>query len=522
MMSSLKGEVYEMILTLLLSDESLASGEIFSESRLTKKLHELDQGTRTTDLFSRTTLREALMRLVGEGLIEQIPQKGLRVRKVFGDEEIFRFLDYRFLIEGFVTAKLAEQTPEEQERYAIEHILREMEWAKQKVDRTKFLQADTEFHSKIAELAGYQRAAEDLRYLRIQTMLISLKAFEYDNEGRVMKDVIDEHTAIVEAIKNGEPQKARKAVQEHLRNVWPRLKSPEAPDDFAAVEEYLSGESFSSKAIGYAPARLSTALKSEVYEMILTLLLSDESLASGEIFSESRLTKKLHDLDQGTRTTDLFSRTTLREALMRLVGEGLVEQIPQKGLRVRKVTGDEEIARFFEYRFLIEGFVTAKLAQQAPEEQELYALEHTLQEMKWAKQKGDRTKILQADTEFHSKIAELAGYQRAAEDLRYLRIQTMLISLKAFEYDKGVGTQGVIDQHAAILEAIKNGEPQKARKAVQKHLHSVWTRLKSETTPNFAAVEAYLSGEPLLREGASRAMPSPARVTAKERAGAKA
>lgn len=257
--SSLKGEVYEMILTLLLSDESLSSGDIFSESRLTKKLHEMDKGNSTPDLFSRTTLREALMRLVGEGLIEQIPQKGLRVRKVIGDDEIAKFLEYRFLIEGFVTAKLAQQQPhEEQDMYVLKNILREMGWAAQKGDRAKFLQLDTEFHSKIAELAGYKRAAEDLRYLRIQTMIISLKAFEYDKE-QVTDGVIGEHTAILDAIQNGNTEKAREAVKEHLRKVWNHLKSDEATPDFESVQTYISGDALPLKVSGHAPAQPKTA-----------------------------------------------------------------------------------------------------------------------------------------------------------------------------------------------------------------------------------------------------------------------
>src|SRR5262245_52568767 len=95
-MRSRKQEVLDKV-RLKITAGDFKPGTMFSENELASLL-----------AVSRTPIRDALAALVSEGLIEQIPQVGVRVR-VFTEEDLRELFKVRELIEVFAATRLAEQ-----------------------------------------------------------------------------------------------------------------------------------------------------------------------------------------------------------------------------------------------------------------------------------------------------------------------------------------------------------------------------------------------------------------------------
>src|SRR5579884_2108019 len=91
--------------------------------------------------ISRTPAREALRQLETEGLIEILPQRGFRVRRI-STPELIEFYDLRGLLESYVVRALCGQINERSLR-TLRHILERQELAA--ADITEFIGLDEEF-----------------------------------------------------------------------------------------------------------------------------------------------------------------------------------------------------------------------------------------------------------------------------------------------------------------------------------------------------------------------------------------
>lgn len=205
-----------------------------------------------------------------------------------------------------------------------------------------------------------------------------------------------------------------------------------------------------------------TSRKQEAYKKVRDFILSRQ-IAPGITFSESVLTTKLH-----------ISRTPVREALSILVRDGLIEQIPQVGIRIREVP-EEAAEKLLKLREVVEGFVAGELATSA-KGADLEILSDLLRTMSVAAKEKDSLRFLNADTEFHRKIAELSGYAAAADLLRSLRDQIMVMGSEILSYSDQKVTREVISEHKAIFNSIKKGNKEEAREAVISHIRKLRER----------------------------------------------
>ena len=146
-------------------------------------------------------------------------------------------------------------------------------------------------------------------------------------------------------------------------------------------------------------------VREAVYRHLKDLLLSGR-FSPGERLSEPLLAQELG-----------VSRTPVREALMRLAEEGLVELVPGKGARVR-VFAPEEVEEVYGVRALLEGEAAREAALRATP-WELAELERLLQAIDEAPRE-DYPEQMRRDLEFHRALVRLSGNRtlyRLYEDL---------------------------------------------------------------------------------------------------------
>lgn len=103
-----------------------------------------------------------------------------------------------------------------------------------------------------------------------------------------------------------------------------------------------------------------------------------------------------------------MSRTPVREALMRLQNEGLVEVIPRHGMRVLPVSPND-MGEIYQILTALECMAAEMLARRKPTAQELEPLVAATRAMDKALKADDLDAWAAADERFHAQLLELAG-----------------------------------------------------------------------------------------------------------------
>ena len=160
--------------------------------------------------ISRTPAREALRQLETEGLIEVLPQRGFRVRRISA-AELVELYDLRGMLESYVVRTLCQRLDERLIR-SLRHVVDCQQLATD--DVTEFISLDEEFHLSMARSAGLLRTARIVASLRGVLWLMGTRIV--DNPAR-RTDVIAEHRAILAALERRDAQAAAEAVSHHIQ-----------------------------------------------------------------------------------------------------------------------------------------------------------------------------------------------------------------------------------------------------------------------------------------------------------------
>jgi DNA-binding GntR family transcriptional regulator len=116
----------------------------------------------------------------------------------------------------------------------------------------------------------------------------------------------------------------------------------------------------------------------------------------------------LHVLEQKISEAFGMSRTPVREALVRLHEEGLIELIPRHGMRVLPVSASD-MRDIYVVLGAMESAAVELLAQRRPPEEELAPLVEASRAMADALEHDDLDAWAAADERYHLQLVELAG-----------------------------------------------------------------------------------------------------------------
>lgn len=165
---------------------------------------------------SRTPVREALIRLAEEGLVDIFPQSGTFVSRVPIDSIPEAVVIRQALEDAAIkrTAKIA--GPADLSR--LDAILSQQRRLAEIDDFDAFHEADEAFHEAIVRIAGYPTMPRLLRQVKVQ--INRARRLTLPVEGR-MRHVVGEHDVIRDAIGCHDVSAARAAMKSHLSAVIP-------------------------------------------------------------------------------------------------------------------------------------------------------------------------------------------------------------------------------------------------------------------------------------------------------------
>jgi len=160
------------------------------------------------------------------------------------------------------------------------------------------------------------------------------------------------------------------------------------------------------------------------------------------------------------------SRTPVREALKQLELDGLVENIPNRGVIVKGVT-TQDIQDIYMIREAIEG-IAAKWSVERMSQEELDSLKEIYELMEFYTFKKDVDKIFELNTRFHELIY-MATNSRFLEHV--LRDFQLFIKTTRYESLKSEGRlEHTLQEHKEILDAFVDRDQEKAVEKIIEHI----------------------------------------------------
>lgn len=200
--------------------------------------------------------------------------------------------------------------------------------------------------------------------------------------------------------------------------------------------------------------KISYTIKDQAYEIIKEAILNGD-YKPGDWLQEPNLANQLN-----------ISRSPVREALRRLEGDGLVINVPNKGVFVKEMT-EKEILDIFEIRLIFEGVgiknsretLTAEICQEFEEIKEnLYS----------TFSKKSLKEYIKFDTLLHEKIMYLSGNHLIINITPKIYVATQ--PFRTISLLDGKRWYDSINEHSGIIDNIIEGRIEEAWRINKSHL----------------------------------------------------
>ncbi|MFE4334758.1 GntR family transcriptional regulator [Streptomyces sp. NPDC056831] len=167
------------------------------------------------------------------------------------------------------------------------------------------------------------------------------------------------------------------------------------------------------------------------------------------------------------------SATPVREAMLDLAREGLVEAVRNKGFRITELT-DQDLDDFTELRAMIEVPTVGRIARMG-KVRELQALRPLALAIVAAAAEHDIIGYLEADRRFHLELLGLAGNRRLVEEVGNLRKRSRLFGLNRLDATGQLTVSA--EEHVQLLDLVIAGDAQRAEACMlahMSHVRSIW------------------------------------------------
>jgi len=160
------------------------------------------------------------------------------------------------------------------------------------------------------------------------------------------------------------------------------------------------------------------------------------------------------------------SRTPVREAMIRLEQEHLIEIRPRHGMRVVPISIDD-VREIYQLLTALEASAAESVAERGLDDKELKALAATVDEMDVALKRDDLDAWADADARFHALLVSYTGNRRLQEAVANVveqshRVRQLTLRLRP----KPVNSNA---DHRAVVEAIRKRDARAAYRVHHKH-----------------------------------------------------
>jgi DNA-binding GntR family transcriptional regulator len=160
------------------------------------------------------------------------------------------------------------------------------------------------------------------------------------------------------------------------------------------------------------------------------------------------------------------SRTPIREAILRLESEHLIERRGRRRLSVSEISPDE-VLEIYDVRVVLDA-LAAELAAQHATPPEIAQLRWANDQLREAGAEGDLVRMSGLNLEFHDWMAQAGRNSFLLDQLRAVRDRVRRFERTTFAYPGRWET--VIAEHDEILAGIEAHDPKRATRAARSHM----------------------------------------------------
>jgi GntR family transcriptional regulator, rspAB operon transcriptional repressor len=209
---SLKDQVYQYLKKAIINGD-LKTGEIYSEQMFATQLN-----------ISRTPVREAVLQLRHENMVEIYNNRGIMVKPLLF-EDVKKIIEARVAIEGYSVRHLTKNidTPEAKEVVILLDTCLKLaaEAVNDQYCYYDFMQADIDFHGLIVDFTKNDYFISTIHMLRSRIEKATVGSLK---QGERMKVAIKEHEELFEIIKSGDDYGAYLSFEKHMQNTIEVMK----------------------------------------------------------------------------------------------------------------------------------------------------------------------------------------------------------------------------------------------------------------------------------------------------------
>lgn len=209
--------------------------------------------------------------------------------------------------------------------------------------------------------------------------------------------------------------------------------------------------------------RRSKTLPSIVRDAIEEMILSGE-LRSGDRVNESTLAQQLG-----------VSRGPIREACRGLEQAGYLETVVNQGMYVREI-GLVEARQLYEIRAALCGLAGRLVCERITADQ-LGELDQLVARMQAQADLDDFNAYYPLNLAFHRKLMEFSGNRKLQGLYDNIINQLHLYRRRGLLQKGNLATSNA--EHAGIVAAIKSGDPERAARAMERHVRIAYERMRA-------------------------------------------
>ncbi|EPJ47838.1 MAG: hypothetical protein OFPI_31550 [Osedax symbiont Rs2] len=196
----LSERIHQLLLARILAAQ-MKPGEIVAEQKLAQELG-----------VSRTPVHDALRDLIKDGFLHQEKNRRPVVNK-FSVEDVYDIFEIRILLEGEAFLRAAQRM----DRETLAKLRASAEQLQERIKDSSWLEHwaefDDVFHRSIARASGSKRLLQDIIRHRLSHRALNVQA----DSPNFFSNSLDEHFAILDALDQRDGQRAKSAMQTHIR-----------------------------------------------------------------------------------------------------------------------------------------------------------------------------------------------------------------------------------------------------------------------------------------------------------------
>lgn len=201
--SSLKDKVLTILRKNLITGD-LVEGQLYSAASIASELG-----------VSTSPVREALLSLVDQGVMEAVRNRGYRVVPL-GEQDLQEIYEMRALLEIPSMVRLSGHPEVLVREYEFRSLADDIVQAVDRGDVVAYLEADLVFHLDLLRILGNERLVATVRSLRDQTRQLKLAAQLGSTE---LTRTAASHIDLIDAMVAGDADRLHRLMVEHLEHI---------------------------------------------------------------------------------------------------------------------------------------------------------------------------------------------------------------------------------------------------------------------------------------------------------------